>query len=160
LRIVLLSGLPVAIAVTFALTESDATRTLNTAIGLGAWITVAAGSLRNRAAVGAVACVGGAMTLVWAFFAGIAAEPCGLHGGGILTRTPRCPVQAIHLASAIIGGTGCLALAGGAVAAALYAARGDERAHRLFRRAFLLAALLMITWALALLILPAPVAGD
>jgi hypothetical protein len=159
-RTFLIAGVPPAVGVVLLTVDREADRARVVAFLTAAWLTAVVSSLRTRRAVGFATLITGCASLVWGGFAALAAEPCGLHGPGILTSRPGCPVQATHVMSAVVGGAALLAFGAATIGGFLYVARGDDRGQRVFRTALVVASLLVIVWLLADLTLPPRVPGE
>jgi hypothetical protein len=160
LRAGLVVSLPVAGIVAAATVQAEADRAFVVAVVAIAWAVALATIPRVRWAV-AVASAGGAILAIgWALLVWLEATPCGLSGRGILQATPQCPVQATHVVGLLSGGASCVALVVGVVGGVRYVRLGDQRALRLFRTALLVAAVLMLVWLAADLILPRNAPSD
>jgi hypothetical protein len=72
-------------------------------------------SSQMKVLIASVACL--FADLVWGPIVAVGSEPCGIYGNGILQATLDCPVQAIHVATALLGalvfGALLIAAAGG-----------------------------------------------
>jgi uncharacterized membrane protein YozB (DUF420 family) len=160
LRAILIVSIPLAVGVVLLAVERETDRARAVAHLTAAWVPALVSGLRTRRAVGFATVVMGFASVIWGAFAAISAQPCGLHGPGILVSRPGCPVQAVHVMSALVGGAAFVAFAIATVGGFLYAMRGDDRGHRVFGTALVLASLLVIAWLLASLALPRRVSGD
>jgi hypothetical protein len=160
LRAALLVTLPLAGIVAAATVHPEADRAFIVAVLAVAWVAVVASTPRVRWAV-AVGSAGGAIiTVGWALVVWLEATPCALSGHGLLKSTPQCPVQATHVIGLLVGLASCVALAVGVVGGVRYVRLGDPRALRLFRTALPIAALLILVWLGADLILPRNAPSD
>lgn len=87
--------------------------------------------------------------IVWGLIVTVSATPCGFSGDGPLSATPECPVQAIHVVSALVGGGSVVALVTASFGGFGYAMTGAIGSRALFRMALVVALILAFALVVA-----------